>query len=1710
MIKQSVRKNHKISWLFTVVRHGRRSTVMSLLSLLLIMLQLVTVVPVHAWSTSGLGVDKESLIKLLIPAPSTSFPADPAPVTLPPAPIMVWPTFSTPPTAEEIAHARIFEESLTTVNGNPSVTENQALAKALLTYSHNVENGDPEDTVALEQFLTQYPRSAWSVSLLTNLGLVYRRTGYFLKALDAWEQAWKLGKQVTDIDARDIVDRAVAELAELNARLGRYDRLEALFAELDKRELRGSAAEKVVFAREGLWLMNNEPGNAFRCGPMALDRIRAYESADKSYHPLILAARSTRKGMSLAEIAHLSDKLKMNLQSAKWITPAQVPVPAVIHWKANHFAALVASIEQNGKKYYLVQDPTFGNDSLVSEQALTAEASGYFLIPQGTLSAGWQTVSEAEANNVWGKGNTGSSDPESLTCGDDKIHSQGCCSSQGMASYDVHSMLVSLNITDTPIGYSPPRGPAINFTLTYNQRDSFQPVTIPYSNFGKKWTFNWLSYVTDNNSATAPFTVTLYARGGGQETYSLIPGTNTYKTHIKSRATLIWLSATSYERRLSDGSKEIYSQPDGATTYPRKVFLTQVIDPMSNSVSLTYEKPPTQPGWRIKTFRTDSITPAQVTTLHYEMASDQNKITKITDPFGRSATFQYDSPLRRLIKIIDPVGIVSQFGYDGGTDFINSLTTPYGTTTFVKSESGTTRSLQITDPLGDTEKIEYRHQAPGILPGDPPDTVPTGMGLNISNTFLHYRNTFYWDKKAFVDFPNDYTKAYRIHWLHKDSNTTAGIKESKKAALENRVWYNYQGQTNPNYIGTNAKPTKVARVLVNNADPALRITQLYQYDYNDLGKVLFAIDPEGRRTSYTYAANKIDLLEVRQTTGSNNELLVSYTYNPNHLPLTTTDAAGKPTTFTYNTQGQVLTVTNAKNEITTYSYDSSGRLIQIIGPVTGATTTYGYDPIFTYRVKTVTDSENYTVTTDYDALDRVVKVTYPDATFEQINYVRTSDNKMILDPTQMTDRLGRTTRKLYDGLRRVVSITDPLQRTTTFSYCNCGGLYQMVDALGQRTTWNRDLQGRVISKVLDDSQQTTTYVYESTTSRLKQMTDAKNQITNYEYFKDNNLKQVSYTNAQITTPTVSYTYDTNYNRIVSMQDGTGITTYTYHPVTVPPQIGATKLASIDGPLTNDIISYSYDELERVTSRSINNVAMTMQYDALGRVTNVNNALGVFTHTYVGTTGRLNTMNYPNGQQSIFTYFSNVGDHRVQTITNKKSDQSVISSFSYTYDAEGQILTWQQPNRPLPDDLTYDDAGQLIRNTYNLGGVQSTNYIYGYDNAGNRSSEQIGNNTSSWNYDTTNRVQSQTNPSKIFTHNLNGNMTSDGTRIFEWDAANRLVAVTNGTLRSEFTYDGMSRRVRIVEKNNGVVTSDNRFLWCDGEICEERDASGSTVTKRYFLQGVQEGMSAYFYTKDHLGSIRELTDSSQTIRAQYSYDPFGRITKLNGDKDADFRYTGHYYHVTSVLQLTRYRAYDANLGRWISRDPIKEGDGLNLYAYVHNTPINSDDPYGLQGSYPLPLYPPGSNVSPSLEKAIQNSLFEALGRLTRPRCAQFFAQNGGDGFTKLRNARFRIISRTSNIGAEAKRDITPYEIWINPNGAFANLNNPVINVGGRQFIGDCGSGLRGPQLGALLLLHELGHLMNIFGPDADSPDINRAYTQAVLRNCFDCTGCFYPE
>jgi RHS repeat-associated protein len=202
------------------------------------------------------------------------------------------------------------------------------------------------------------------------------------------------------------------------------------------------------------------------------------------------------------------------------------------------------------------------------------------------------------------------------------------------------------------------------------------------------------------------------------------------------------------------------------------------------------------------------------------------------------------------------------------------------------------------------------------------------------------------------------------------------------------------------------------------------------------------------------------------------------------------------------------------------------------------------------------------------------------------------------------------------------------------------------------------------------------------------------------------------------------------------------------------------------------------------------------------------------------------------------------------------------------------------------------------------------------------------------------------PISSLTYDLNGNLTNDGTQTYKWDSANRLIEVDEpaGAV-SRFLYDGLGRRVQIADTGtNGVVTTKN-LVWDGMTICEEKNAS-DTVTKSYFAQGVQLSGGNYYYTRDHLGSIRELTDVNANVEAEYSYDPYGRQTETSGTMSADFGFTGQYYDQPSGLLLAPYRGYSAALGRWISRDPLGERGGINLYGYVGNEPVNRTDPTGL--------------------------------------------------------------------------------------------------------------------------------------------------------------------
>ena len=192
------------------------------------------------------------------------------------------------------------------------------------------------------------------------------------------------------------------------------------------------------------------------------------------------------------------------------------------------------------------------------------------------------------------------------------------------------------------------------------------------------------------------------------------------------------------------------------------------------------------------------------------------------------------------------------------------------------------------------------------------------------------------------------------------------------------------------------------------------------------------------------------------------------------------------------------------------------------------------------------------------------------------------------------------------------------------------------------------------------------------------------------------------------------------------------------------------------------------------------------------------------------------------------------------------------------------------------------------------------------------------------------------------------MSSDGTNSYQWDAENRLIRINYpGTGNySQFSYDGFGRNVLIQEYVSSSLNSTKQLVWNGNRRREARNAAG-TIRAQYFDLGETISGTSYFYTSDHLGSTREMTNTSAVIQAQYAFNPYGDVTKISETIPSDSGFAGIYTHSRSGFNLTWFRQYDASLGRWITRDPLGQEEGRNLYTYAGNNPARNIDPLGLQ-------------------------------------------------------------------------------------------------------------------------------------------------------------------
>jgi RHS repeat-associated protein len=147
-----------------------------------------------------------------------------------------------------------------------------------------------------------------------------------------------------------------------------------------------------------------------------------------------------------------------------------------------------------------------------------------------------------------------------------------------------------------------------------------------------------------------------------------------------------------------------------------------------------------------------------------------------------------------------------------------------------------------------------------------------------------------------------------------------------------------------------------------------------------------------------------------------------------------------------------------------------------------------------------------------------------------------------------------------------------------------------------------------------------------------------------------------------------------------------------------------------------------------------------------------------------------------------------------------------------------------------------------------------------------------------------------------------------------------VSKTVGTTTTDYTWDPTGL--------GNVLSDGNDYVWGLGLISQ-----------------IASGTPTYAHS-DGLGSIRLLTDGSGTVVGTQEYDAFGATRSQTGVQ-LPFTYTGEQVDPESGLVYLRNRYLDPTTGRFQTPDPLGfAGSGVNLYAYVANSPLSATDPNGL--------------------------------------------------------------------------------------------------------------------------------------------------------------------
>jgi RHS repeat-associated protein len=1142
--------------------------------------------------------------------------------------------------------------------------------------------------------------------------------------------------------------------------------------------------------------------------------------------------------------------------------------------------------------------------------------------------------------------------------------------------------------------------------VSVNDSANSSPATL--SNSGN-WATNPTSLAQNQLRVYTPATTTNTDGRGNKWTYqydangyllrTIAPDAST-TTYTYDPATLQLAAMTDADGHTTaytyDAMGNMLSMTDAlghVTTYtydPTFNQMTRMTDPRGRVTTYTID-----PANGNRTQETDPL--GQTNKWTYD--SHGNVLTS-TDKNGNTTTYLYDAFGDR-IQTADPLGNITRMTYDAVGNML-SLTDADGHTTTYKYD-GMNRLIDQTDPTGHTDQTFYDGEGNRIQFIDR-DGHSTGYQYDLRQRLLKTTDALNHSDTFTYDGDDN-----RLTWMDRDGHTTTYAYDVQNRmnkltdALGDVITTTYDPVSNvltqtdaDSHTTTYAYDALNRRITMTDA---LGEQTQYYYDTGTFtgpikgisciqcgatpgsSLVTEQIDPDGTAgihagvTYLKYDALDRLVITVRKTgclgagcpdTITSTDAVTTNAYDAVGNRLIWTEPDGNAITYQYDADNRLIRETNAAGDITLTAYDGVGNVITLTAPNLNATTntydslnrliqatdseglvgTATYDPVG--NKLTATDGNGHTTTYGYDALNRLVTETDPlgktgATAYDAVGNVLTS-----------TDRNGNVTSYTYDAINRRISVKDALGNITQSTYDPVGNLTKLTDANSHATQYTYDAVNRPLKEIYADSL-SRSFTYDPA-GNLVARTDQIGQTTNYGYSDLYFLISRTYPSAV----NDAFTYDLS-GRMLTGQRGSWPVTFGYD--------GADRL--IHTVQNGATIAYVYDIPGRTRQITYpGGRVLTEHTDFRTRMDHINDAAyaqPIVQYSYDLANNAL-ARNYRNGATSAFTYNANNW-----TTNIAHNNPSIFTQFGYAYDNEGnKQFENKTPQTPAQSEAyQYDATYRLI--DYKVGALvgstvpaPSTQTAYSLDPVGNWKSKTTNAVTQTRTYNADNELTA-INAQNV-TYDNDGNTLNDGAYLYAHDEENRLTGVTRiagSTVIAQYEYDALSRRVRKIADPAGTAST-TLYFYDSRRIVEEQNSLGVTSATYAYGNYVDEvltmdlGGNTYYYHQNALGSVEAVTDSTAAPVERYSYDAYGFVTVTDGAGSPvpqnawgtphsaignPWMFTAQRLDEETGIYFYRARYYDSVKGRFLERDPVEYGDGMNLYEYADDNPVGWTDPSG---------------------------------------------------------------------------------------------------------------------------------------------------------------------